>query len=64
MSPSLTAALMIAVATTGFAAYCVIDLARADDRDIVLLPRVAWAAICILSVPIGGIVYLLVGRRR
>lgn len=64
MSPSLTAALMIAVAATGFAAYCVIDLARADDRDIVLLPRMVWAAICILSVPIGGIVYLLVGRRR
>ncbi|BCJ34612.1 hypothetical protein Athai_21150 [Actinocatenispora thailandica] len=64
MSPTLTAALLVVVAAAGFAGYCVTDLARADDRDILLLPRMAWVVICVLSVPIGGIAYLLLGRRR
>lgn len=64
MSPSLTAALIVAVVATGFAAYCVMDVARTDDRDILLLPRIAWAVVCVISVPIGGIVYLMFGRRR
>lgn len=43
----------------GFVVYCLVDLARHDVR---YLPKWAWALICILSVPMGGIVYLLVGR--
>jgi hypothetical protein len=42
-----------------FVVYCWVDIARHDVR---YLPRWAWAVICLASVPMGGIVYLLVGR--
>ncbi|MCK2218963.1 PLD nuclease N-terminal domain-containing protein [Actinomadura sp. ATCC 31491] len=42
-----------------FLAYCLVDLARSRVR---YLPKWAWALICVASVPLGGIVYLLVGR--
>jgi uncharacterized integral membrane protein len=43
----------------GFVVYCLVDLARSEVR---YLPKWLWALICILSVPMGGIIYLLVGR--
>jgi hypothetical protein len=43
----------------GFVAYCLYDLSRTPVRH---LPKWAWALICLLSVPLGGIVYLLIGR--
>ena len=43
----------------GFVAYCLFDLSRSEVR---YLPKWVWALICLLSIPIGGIVYLLVGR--
>ncbi len=49
----------LAVLAIAFAAYCVIDVARHDVR---YLPKWAWALICVVSIPFGGIVYLLVGR--
>ncbi len=47
---------MLALAFVG---YCLVDIARHDVRH---LPKWVWALICLLSVPLGGIVYLLVGR--
>jgi len=38
-----------------------VDLARSPVR---YLPKWAWALICFFSVPIGGIVYLLVGKEH
>lgn len=49
----------IIVIGLGFAAYCLVDLARSEVR---YLPKWAWAIICVVSIPVGGIVYLLVGR--
>ncbi len=46
----------------GFAAFCLADLARA--REARYLPKWAWAAICMCSIPLGGIMYLTVGRIR
>ena len=43
----------------GFVAYCLFDLRRSEVR---YLPKWLWALICVFSVPMGGIVYLLVGR--
>lgn len=43
----------------GFVAYCLFDLTRSEVR---YLPKWLWALICVVSVPMGGIVYLLVGR--
>jgi hypothetical protein len=44
-----------------FVGYCLVDLARHEVR---YLPKWAWAIICLVSVPLGGIVYLLAGRKR
>jgi hypothetical protein len=44
-----------------FVGYCRFDLSRAHVR---YLPKWAWALICLASIPVGGIVYLLVGREH
>jgi hypothetical protein len=49
----------IIVIALGFVVYCLVDLARSPVR---YLPKWAWALICFFSVPIGGIVYLVVGK--
>jgi hypothetical protein len=53
------AILPFAVVAVAFVGYCLYDLSRSDVR---YLPKWAWAVVCLLSVPVGGIVYLLVGR--
>lgn len=60
MSPAALVPLLVVAA--GFEAFCLVDLARAEA--VRYLPRWAWAIICLVSVPFGGIVYLLVGRAR
>ena len=45
----------------GFVIYCLVDLARSPVK---YLPKWAWALICFFSVPIGGIVYLVVGKEH
>lgn len=45
--------------TLGFVAFCFIDIAR---HDVKYLPKWAWAIICFISIPLGGIIYLIVGR--
>lgn len=49
----------IVLIAVGFVAYCLFDLTRSEVR---YLPKWLWAVICVFSVPMGGIVYLLVGR--
>ena len=49
------------VLLVAFVGYCLVDLARGEVR---YLPKWAWALICLFFVPVGGVVYLLVGRRR
>ncbi len=58
-----TAALLpVVIVCVAFVVFCLVDLVKADEARY--LPRWAWAIICLLSIPLGGIVYLLVGRRR
>ena len=49
----------IIVLAVAFVAYCLVDIARHPVRH---LPKWAWVLICLVSIPLGGIVYLLVGR--
>jgi hypothetical protein len=49
----------IAVLALAFAGYCLFDLSRSEVR---YLPKWAWAVLCVVSIPFGGIVYLLVGK--
>lgn len=44
----------------GFLAFCWYDLWKVDHTRY--LPKWAWAVICAVSVPGGGIIYLLIGR--
>jgi hypothetical protein len=48
------------VVALAFAGYCLVDLSRAERTRF--LPKWAWAVICVISVPTGGLVYLLIGR--
>jgi len=49
------------VLAVAFVAYCLYDLSRAHVRH---LPKWAWALVCVASVPLGGILYLTIGRER
>jgi hypothetical protein len=52
------------IAVVRFEVLCLTDIARADDREFRYLTRWGWVAVCILSVPVGGFVYLALGRTR
>lgn len=60
MTPAVLAPII--VVGTGFIVFCLVDVARA--REVRYLPKWAWALICLVSVPLGGIVYLSLGRSR
>jgi hypothetical protein len=55
------ALLPVLVLMLAFVGYCLVDLARHEVR---YLPKWAWAIICLVSIPFGSLVYLLVGRKR
>lgn len=44
----------------GFDAYCLRDIVRATD--VRYLRKWVWALICLAQVPLGGILYLTIGR--
>jgi ABC-2 type transport system ATP-binding protein len=52
---------ILAVAVT-FIAWCLVDLARAGQ--VRYLPKWAWAVVICVSVPWGGLVYLIAGKAR
>ena len=52
----LAALVIVGVA---FVAYFLYDLSRSRVR---YLPKWAWGVISVVSVPLGGLVYLLIGR--
>ncbi len=59
MNPALPPLLVLTLAL-GFDAFCLADLARADE--VRYLPKLWWGlAICFLT-PFGGIAYLSAGR--
>jgi ABC-2 type transport system ATP-binding protein len=46
----------------GFVAWCLADVARA--RQVRYLPKWVWAVFICVSVPLGGLVYLISGKAR
>jgi len=40
--------------------FCLRDLARADR--VRYLPKWAWALVCLVSIPWGGLIYVIFGR--
>lgn len=60
VDPSTIAALApVILAFLLFEVYCLVDIAR---RDVRRLPRWAWYFVVLLSIPLGGVAYLLLGR--
>ena len=59
MDINWTALAPIIVVAIAFVIFCLVDIAR---HDVQYIPKWLWAVICCLSVPLGGIIYLLVGR--
>jgi hypothetical protein len=59
---------VIAVIALGVAAaiawdtFCLRDLIRADRARVRYLPKWAWAAVCLISCPWGGLLYMIAGR--
>ena len=59
----MLAALVLILAVAAIAAweiFCLADLVRADQ--VRFLPRWVWATACLLLIPVGGVLYLLIGR--
>lgn len=52
--------IIVIVAALAFTAYCLVGLARATEVRS-LSPGV-WPAICLVSMPWGGILYLCAGK--
>jgi hypothetical protein len=58
----LVPTIIVLILAACFAIYCEVDLVRA--RQVRYLPRWLWAIICLISIPVGGIIYLVVGKER
>jgi hypothetical protein len=55
----------VLVLAAGFLVFCEVDLARAEE--VRYLPKWGWAILCMgigLTIPFGGIAYLLFGKVR
>jgi hypothetical protein len=58
-------AIAVAGLAVGFVVFCLADLVRAEK--VRYLPRWAWAILCLgigLTIPFGGILYLVIGKDR
>ena len=40
--------------------FCLADLVRADR--VRFFPKWVWAVACLIQIPLGGVLYLLLGR--
>lgn len=58
---SVAALVPILVLVVAFVGYCLFDLSRTEVRH---LPKWAWVIIVLVSIPLGGIVYLAIGREH
>jgi hypothetical protein len=59
MVAALVPIILVAIA---FEVFCLVDLAQAPA--VRYLPKAVWAIICVFSIPLGGLAYLLLGRVR
>jgi len=59
--PGSGAAIAVVAVALAFVVYCLVDLSRARVRN---LPKWAWAPIICLTIPWGGILYLILGKDR
>ena len=59
-------ALVVAVAVVvavRFEVFCIRDILHTPDSRLRYLTRAGWIAVCLVSIPVGGLVYLYCGKR-
>jgi hypothetical protein len=54
--------ILLGVVLLAFVVFCWVDLVRAEQ--VRYLPKWLWAIVCGLSIPLGGILYLIFGKAR
>jgi Phospholipase_D-nuclease N-terminal len=63
MHPGLILVLVpVVILAVAWVVYCLYDLARADR--VRYLPKWGWAIVCLISIPWGGLLYVIFGRDR
>lgn len=50
------------VVIIGFTVICVVSVLRSEGTRN--LNRALWCLICLISMPLGGVLYLLLGRKK
>jgi hypothetical protein len=45
-----------------FTVFVTVFAASANARQVRLLPKTVWVLLCLLLTPVGGILYILLGR--
>jgi hypothetical protein len=58
--PTIGVLAPIVLVGLAFLVYCYMDLAKITE--VRYLPKWGWAIICAISIPLGGIIYLIAGR--
>jgi hypothetical protein len=56
---SAAAFVPIVLIVIAFIGFCLYDLSRTEVR---YLPKWAWVIVVLISIPLGGILYLAIGR--
>jgi ABC-2 type transport system ATP-binding protein len=62
LPPGSAVAIPVLAVAVAFAAWCLVDVARAGQ--VRYLPKWVWAVVICVSVPWGGLVYLIFGKAR
>jgi len=63
MNPALITVIALgAVLVVAWDGFCLRDLIRAEPAAVRHLPKLAWAAVCLISCPWGGLLYVIAGR--
>jgi hypothetical protein len=57
------ARVILFLAAIGVTIYAVIDCFRSDDAEIRGLPKALWLAVIVILMPIGGVLWILLGRQ-
>jgi Phospholipase_D-nuclease N-terminal len=54
--------LILIAAAVIFTVFTTVFAASAPKREVRVLPKAAWVSLCLLTAPVGGILYLIFGR--
>ena len=57
----MTALIIVVAVALTFEVCCLVDVARA--KDVRRLDRQTWALICLVTLPLGGVLYLTLGKK-